>query len=98
MLGVVVHTFNPSTREAEVGGFLSSRPAWSTKKRRRRRRSLILLCELMHLKLMQNITYDYSHNEDIHKIAYVIKCFSSELYFNREIIEKPLTCVLYYPK
>ena len=52
----------------------------------------------MRLKLMQNITYDYSHNEDIHKIPYVIKCFSSELYFNREIIEKPLTCVHYYPK
>jgi hypothetical protein len=29
-LGVVVHAFNPSTQEAEVGGFLSSRPAWST--------------------------------------------------------------------
>jgi hypothetical protein len=28
---VVVHTFNPSTWEAEAGGFLSSRPAWSTK-------------------------------------------------------------------
>jgi hypothetical protein len=28
---VVVHTFNPSTREAEAGRFLSSRPAWSTK-------------------------------------------------------------------
>ena len=42
---------------------------------------------------MQNITYDYSHNEDNHKISYEIKCFSSELYFNREIIEKPLTCV-----
>jgi hypothetical protein len=27
---VVVHTFNPSTWEAEAGGFLSSRPAWST--------------------------------------------------------------------
>jgi hypothetical protein len=27
---VVAHTFNPSTREAEAGGFLSSRPAWST--------------------------------------------------------------------
>jgi hypothetical protein len=27
---VVVHTSNPSTREAEAGGFLSSRPAWST--------------------------------------------------------------------
>jgi hypothetical protein len=27
---VVAHAFNPSTREAEVGGFLSSRPAWST--------------------------------------------------------------------
>jgi hypothetical protein len=27
---VVVHAFNPSTREAEAGGFLSSRPAWST--------------------------------------------------------------------
>jgi hypothetical protein len=27
---VVVHTFNPSTREAEAGRFPSSRPAWST--------------------------------------------------------------------
>jgi hypothetical protein len=27
---VVVHTFNPSTWETEAGGFLSSRPAWST--------------------------------------------------------------------
>jgi hypothetical protein len=26
----VVHAFNPSTWEAEAGGFLSSRPAWST--------------------------------------------------------------------
>jgi hypothetical protein len=30
-LGVVAHVFNPSTQEAEAGGFLSSRPAWSTK-------------------------------------------------------------------
>jgi hypothetical protein len=30
-LGVVAHAFNPSTLEAEAGGFLSSRPAWSTK-------------------------------------------------------------------
>jgi hypothetical protein len=29
--GVVAHAFNPSTGEAEAGGFLSSRPAWSTK-------------------------------------------------------------------
>jgi hypothetical protein len=29
-LGVVAHAFNPSTGEAESGGFLSSRPAWST--------------------------------------------------------------------
>jgi hypothetical protein len=28
---VVAHAFNPSTREAEAGSFLSSRPAWSTK-------------------------------------------------------------------
>jgi hypothetical protein len=29
--GVVAHAFSPSTREAEAGGFLSSRgPAWST--------------------------------------------------------------------
>jgi major histocompatibility complex class I len=27
---VVAHTFDPSTWEAEAGGFLSSRPAWST--------------------------------------------------------------------
>jgi hypothetical protein len=30
-LGLVEHAFNPNTREAEAGGFLSSRPAWSTK-------------------------------------------------------------------
>jgi hypothetical protein len=29
--GVVAHGFNPSTREAEAGRFLSSRPACSTK-------------------------------------------------------------------
>jgi hypothetical protein len=29
---VVVHAFNSSTWEAEAGGFLSSRPAWSTKR------------------------------------------------------------------
>jgi hypothetical protein len=28
---VVVHAFNPSTWEAEAGGFLSLRPVWSTK-------------------------------------------------------------------
>jgi hypothetical protein len=28
---VVAHAFNPSTREVEAGGFLSWRPAWSTK-------------------------------------------------------------------
>jgi hypothetical protein len=26
----VAYAFNPSTREAEAGGFLSSKPAWST--------------------------------------------------------------------
>jgi hypothetical protein len=28
--GVMEHAFNPSTWEAEAGGFLSSRPAWFT--------------------------------------------------------------------
>jgi hypothetical protein len=35
---VVAYAFNPSTREAEAGGFLSSRPAWSTKKRKEKKR------------------------------------------------------------
>jgi hypothetical protein len=30
-LAHVAHAFNPSTQEAEAGGFLSLRPAWSTK-------------------------------------------------------------------
>ena len=30
LLGVLVHTFDPSTWEAEAGEFLSSWPAWST--------------------------------------------------------------------
>ena len=30
MPGAVAHAFNPSTWEAGAGGFLSSRPAWST--------------------------------------------------------------------
>jgi hypothetical protein len=30
VLGMVAHAFNPSTQEAEAGGFLSSRAAWST--------------------------------------------------------------------
>jgi hypothetical protein len=29
--GVVTHAFNPSTRKAEAGRFLSLRPAWATK-------------------------------------------------------------------
>jgi hypothetical protein len=28
---MVVYAFNPNTKEAEAGGFLSSRSAWSTK-------------------------------------------------------------------
>jgi hypothetical protein len=28
---MVAHAFNPSTWKAEAGGFLCSRPAWSTK-------------------------------------------------------------------
>jgi hypothetical protein len=31
-LGVVMHTFNPSTWEAEADGFLNSRPAWTTER------------------------------------------------------------------
>jgi hypothetical protein len=30
-LGVVAHAFDPSAQEAEAGGFLSLRPAWSSR-------------------------------------------------------------------
>jgi hypothetical protein len=30
-LSMVVHAFNPSSREAEAGRFLNSKLAWSTK-------------------------------------------------------------------
>ena len=32
---MVAHAFNPSTWEAEASEFLSSRPAWSTKKKQK---------------------------------------------------------------
>ena len=32
-LGVVAHAFNPSMQEAKAGGYLSSRPVWSTEYR-----------------------------------------------------------------
>jgi hypothetical protein len=39
---VVAHAFNPRTWEAEAGGFLSLRPAWSTetlfKKKKKKKR------------------------------------------------------------
>jgi collagenase-like PrtC family protease len=37
---VVAHTFSPSTWEAKAGGFLSSRPAWSTELSSRRARAI----------------------------------------------------------
>jgi hypothetical protein len=42
--GMVAHAFNPSTREAEAeaGGFLSLRPAWSTETARATQRNPVL--------------------------------------------------------
>ena len=37
---MVAHAFNPSTWETEAGGFLSSRPAWSTKMSSRTARAI----------------------------------------------------------
>jgi hypothetical protein len=49
-LGVVTHAFNPSTWEAEAGGFLSLRPARATqrnpvlkKQKTKKKKSLILV-------------------------------------------------------
>jgi hypothetical protein len=68
--GVVTHAFNPSTREAEAGGFLSSRPAWSTKsytekpclekpkkkkKRKRKRKSILVCLTVYHTHLKREI-------------------------------------------
>jgi hypothetical protein len=40
---VVADAFNPSTWEAETGGFLSSRPAWFTKVSSRTARAITVL-------------------------------------------------------
>jgi hypothetical protein len=41
---MVAHAFNPSTQEAEAGGFLISRPAWSYKVSSRTARALQRNC------------------------------------------------------
>ena len=38
---VVVHTFNPSTREAETGGSLCSKPDWFTESSRAPQRNTV---------------------------------------------------------
>jgi hypothetical protein len=61
--GVLVHAFNPSTWEAEAGGFLSSRPAWSTNKISRSaraiQRNLVLKKKKERERERKALTYPY---------------------------------------
>ena len=63
--GVVVHDFNPSTREAEAGGFLSSRPAWSYRVSSRTSRTT------QRNLVSKNKTKQYNTKQK--KIAFIIK-------------------------
>ena len=57
-LSMMVHTFNPSTWEAEAGGFLNSRPAWvyrvssrtakatQRKKKKKKKKERLMKCKL----------------------------------------------------
>jgi hypothetical protein len=47
---VVVHAFDASTQEAEAGGFLSSRPAWSTKKKKKKKKKKVPFIEKLKIE------------------------------------------------
>jgi hypothetical protein len=80
-----VHDFNPSTREAEAGGFLSSRPAWSTEwvpeqpisKKKRKRKERKKESDLVNLSSRTSwdlwVVYSFGLKEPLSGI----ECFSS---------------------
>jgi hypothetical protein len=70
---VVVHTFNPSTWEAEAGGFLSSRPARTTQRNpvsnnQKKKKKVIFF----FLKLMTTVLDSEKHhsNDEIKTITF----------------------------
>jgi hypothetical protein len=74
---MVAHAFNPSTREAEAGGFLISRPVWSTKwvpgsqgytekqNQKKKKKSVLIDFGLLNYKHLH--LYTYSKRKTIQK-------------------------------
>jgi hypothetical protein len=73
MWAVVPHAFNPSTWEAEAGGFLSSRPAWSTEWVPGQPG---LLRETLSQKTKQNKTKQTNKKQE--KMCIMAQCYSSK--------------------
>jgi hypothetical protein len=75
---VVVHAFNPSTREAERGRFLISRPAWSTKWVPGQPG---LHRETLSQKNMDKCLCKYNNIQWSFHTKVVITCIATQLYF-----------------
>jgi hypothetical protein len=73
--GMVGHTFNPSTWEAEAGEFLSSRPAWST--------SRVPGQPGLHRETLSRKTKQKTNNKKVLILFYVHWCFACMYVFVR---------------
>ena len=100
--GLLAHTFNPSTWEAEAGGFPSSKPAWSTewvpgqpglhretlsRKKKKKKEYIILSSDFLLANPSKGMTYNYLLSQIIY---YHLKLYLVHfLYYMASMLELP---------